>query len=103
MSDQVSTASVGETAEIKALCEEFKSLNPKAVAIETRLKFIKQKLAELSGGKPILSAGVSVSTYERKGNIDYSLIKGIQQMTEDGSIEKYRKASSSVTTIKVVG
>ena len=102
MSDQ-SSASVGETAEIKALCEEFKSLNPKAVGIETRLTFIKKKLAELSGGKPVLSSGVSVTTTSRKGSIDYSLIKGIQKMVEDGSIENYRKPSTSVTTIKVVG
>lgn len=103
MSDTVSPASVGETPEIKALCEEFRALNPKLVAIKTRVDHIKKKLVELSDGKDILSAGVSVKTGTRKGNIDYSQILGIQKMTEDGSIEKYRKPSSTVTKITVVG
>lgn len=104
MSDnEVSTASVGETAEIKALCEEFRALNPKALAIKTRLDFIKKKLAELSKGKPILSAGVSIKTSPRKGTINYGQIVGIQKMTEDGSIEKYRKDSTTVTKITIVG
>lgn len=98
-----SVASVNETPEIKALCEEFKALNPKKVAIETRLKHIKKKIVELSKGEPVLSAGVSVTTSSRKGNIDYGAIKGIQVMTEDGTLEKYRKPSTTVTKVTVVG
>lgn len=103
MTEEKSSASVGETPEIKLLCEEWKNLNPKAVALKTRMDYLKKKIVELSGGNPVLSAGVSVKTTSRKGNIDYSQIKGIQKMTEDGSIEKYRKKSSRVTKISVVG
>lgn len=100
---EVSSASIGETPEIKMLCEEFRSLNPKLMAIQTRVDFIKKKLADLTEGKTVLSAGVSIKTSTRKGSIDYSMIRGIQKMTEDGSIEKYRKPSVTMTTIKVVG
>lgn len=96
-------SSINETAAIRALCEEFKALNPKMVAIKARIDFIKRKLAELSCGKQILSAGVSVKTSKRKGAIDYKAILGIQKMMEDGTIEKYRKDPSSVTKIQVVG
>lgn len=98
-----SSASIRETPEILALCEEFKALNPKFVAIKTRLDFIKKKLAFLSDKKEVLSAGVSVKTTPRKGNIEYAKIKGIQKMTEDGSIEKYRKQSYDVTKVTVIG
>jgi len=100
---EVSSASVGETPEIKALCEEFRNLNPKMVAIKARLDFIKKKLVGLSDGNTILSSGVKVSTSVRKGSIDYKSIKGIQKMTEDESIEKYRKKGSKVTKISIVG
>lgn len=96
-------SSINETADIRALCEEFKTLNPKMIALKARIDFIKRKLSELSGGKEVLSAGVSVKTTQRKGSIDYKQIKGIQKMMEDGTIEKYRKDSSSVTKIQVVG
>lgn len=97
------TTSINETEDIKALCEEFKSLNPKFVAIKARLEHIKKNIIKLADKKEVLSAGVSVKTSPRKGNIDYSLIKGIIKMTKDGTIEKYRKAGSDVTKIVIVG
>lgn len=100
---EVSSASVGETPAIKALCEEFRNLNPKMVAIKARLDFIRKNLIGLSNGKTVLSSGVKVSTSPRKGAIDYGSIMGIQKMTEDGSIEKYRKEASTVSKIQVVG
>lgn len=100
---EISTASVGETPEIKALCEEFKALNPKFIAIKTRIDFIKKSLGKLTKGKETLSSGVSIKTSPRKGNVDYSLIKGIQKMIENGTLDKYRKASTNVTKITVVG
>ncbi len=104
MSDEkVSDASVGETPEIKALCEEFRALKPKLIALETRIDFIKASLKKLSAGKPVLSAGVNITTSSRKGSVDYGMIKGIQKMIEDGTLDKYRKKSSSVTKITIVG
>lgn len=101
--NETSTASVGETPEIKLLCEEWKNLNPKAVALKTRMDYLKAKIVKLSDGKTVLSAGVSIKTSPRKGSIEYAAIKGIQKMIEDGTIEKYRKPSTSVTKMTVVG
>jgi hypothetical protein len=103
MVEETSSASVGETPEIKALCEEFKTLNPKAVAIKTRMDHIKKRLVDLSDGKPILSAGVSITTSSRKGSVDYGAIKGIQKMIEEGTLDAYRKPSILVTKITIVG
>ena len=96
-------ASLNETQEIKALCDEYKDLNVKLRVIGARVESIKNRITELSNGKHVISSGVDIKTYEKKGTIDFKKIKQVKKMIENGDIEYYRGPNKQITSIRIIG
>lgn len=73
---------------------EYNKLKKEATAAEDK---IKKELLKLSAGRNCKGYGIMVYHSERKGTIDYTKIPELR----DVDLEKYRKDSTVVSTIKV--
>lgn len=66
--------------------------------MEIRQQFLKNQLIQMSGGQNSKGGGVMVSSYTRKGNIDYSQIPELTNV----NLEKYRKKDTECIRVRLV-
>ncbi len=81
----------------KALFGKFKKLKLEADAVTERLESVRKEIIEQIADPRVICADVQLIRSERKGSVDYAKIPELKQV----DLERYRKKSSLVVTLKI--
>lgn len=71
----------------KDYASEWRMLNEQIKALEAKEKHLREAIIAMSGKKNAIGAGIKLTRFMRKGNVDYSAIPELKQV----ELDKYRK------------
>jgi len=84
-----------EDLEWESLASRWKEINCSIKELEKEEEILRNQIISLAGESNTRGAGISLSSFQKKGNVDYSKIPEISNI----DLEKYRKPSTKIWRI----